>query len=119
MGLPKGQVGNSEVGHINIGSGRLLKQDLVKIDDSINSKEFYSNKIIKNFAKKVKESKGKVHIIGLVSNGGVHSKDNHIIEASKVFTSLGLTVSIHVFTDGRDTLPKIAIKTIPDFEKLL
>ena len=119
VGLPKGQVGNSEVGHINIGSGRLLKQDLVKIDDSINSKEFYSNKIIKNFAKKVKESKGKVHIIGLVSNGGVHSKDNHIIEASKVFTSLGLTVSIHVFTDGRDTLPKIAIKTIPDFEKKL
>ena len=119
VGLPEGQVGNSEVGHMNLGSGRLLKQDLVKIDEAIKRKEFYSNKLIKNFVRKIKKSKGVAHIIGLVSDGGVHSKDRHIIEISKVLTSFGLQVKIHVFTDGRDTLPKIAIQTIPKFEQEL
>ncbi len=107
VGLPDGQMGNSEVGHLNIGAGRVVYQDLVRINKEIENGNFYNNPIlIQAFNYAITNNK-KVHLIGLVSNGGVHSTDEHLIALTKLSDSMGhKRTYIHALTDGRDTDPQ-------------
>nr|QCI06989.1 Phosphoglycerate mutase [Haraldiophyllum bonnemaisonii] len=114
VGLPKNQMGNSEVGHTTIGAGRIINQDLVRIEKSINNKEFFKNKIIHNLYKKVEINESKLHIIGLCSDGGVHSHINHLKALIKIAEEYNNIVCLHLITDGRDTKPKIAQKFLKD-----
>lgn len=106
VGLPKGQMGNSEVGHLNIGAGRVVYQDLVKINRAIASNELAQNEsLIKAFNYAKKENK-KIHFLGLVSDGGIHSHQSHLIALCKLAAKEGVEKTfIHAFTDGRDTDP--------------
>ena len=106
VGLPKGQMGNSEVGHMNIGAGRIVDMDLRKIERSIENKEFASLPGIMRFANAIKTAKGKAHLCGILSDGGVHSHVDHMIETAKILENLGLKVILHLFGDGRDVAPK-------------
>lgn len=117
VGLPEGQFGNSEVGHLNIGAGRIVWQELSRINKSIREREFFENSVLKTaFEKAV--SKGKIHIMGLFSDGGVHSHNNHLyalLEMSKMF---GIeNTFVHAFTDGRDTSPHGGASYAKDFEE--
>lgn len=111
VGLPEGQMGNSEVGHMNIGSGRVLMQELPKIDAAIQSGEL-SNKLLAA----VPESSNTVHLMGLLSDGGVHSHIVHLIESSRILANAGKRVWVHFFLDGRDTPPQSALGYIEQFE---
>jgi 2,3-bisphosphoglycerate-independent phosphoglycerate mutase len=106
VGLPEGQMGNSEVGHINIGAGRIVYQDFTRINRDIESGSFFDNDVLKQtFAKAVKK-KSALHLMGLISDGGVHSHVNHLLALLKMAADHGLTeVYIHAFMDGRDTPP--------------
>ncbi|HLW30318.1 MAG TPA: 2,3-bisphosphoglycerate-independent phosphoglycerate mutase [Brumimicrobium sp.] len=107
VGLPKGQMGNSEVGHLNIGAGRIVYQELTRINKSIKDGEFFTNDILQSAFKKAKETKQKVHFIGLVSEGGVHSSQAHLHALCDMANQFKLEhVYIHGFTDGRDCDPK-------------
>ncbi len=110
VGLPNGQMGNSEVGHLNIGAGRIVYQDLVKINKAVENGDFYKNPVLnKAFDYAVKNDK-QVHLIGLVSDGGVHSTDEHLLALAKLSDQLGHKKTfIHALTDGRDTDPKSGI----------
>lgn len=108
VGLPDGQMGNSEVGHMNIGAGRVVMQDLPRIDGAIADGSFAKNKVLQDFIAKTKAAKGNVHIMGLLSPGGVHSHQDHMVAAAKVVADAGLKVWLHGFLDGRDTPPKSA-----------
>ena len=119
VGLPKGQVGNSEVGHMNIGCGRVLKQNLLRIDESINSGSLKKHNLINNFVNNVSLGNGTTHILGLVSSGGVHSKDNHILELANILVRKNIKVIIHAFTDGRDVLPNSALSSLVKFNSKL
>lgn len=104
VGLPDMQMGNSEVGHMTIGSGRVLYQDLVKIHLAIKNDTLKDNDILKNTISK----SNNIHILGLASDGGVHSHINHIIAMSKIAKNMGKKVFIHIITDGRDVAPNCA-----------
>ncbi|MBP9615633.1 MAG: 2,3-bisphosphoglycerate-independent phosphoglycerate mutase [Aliarcobacter sp.] len=104
VGLPDGQMGNSEVGHMTIGSGRILYQDLVKINIAIENDTLKDNQIFKNILKK----SNNIHLLGLLSDGGVHSHIEHIIAMAKIAKSNNKKVFIHVITDGRDVAPDCA-----------
>jgi 2,3-bisphosphoglycerate-independent phosphoglycerate mutase len=108
VGLPQGQMGNSEVGHLNIGAGRVVYQELARINEDIETEAFYSNEVLLKTINYCKEDNSRaLHIMGLVSNGGVHSHTAHLTALCKLITTSGLTqVYIHAFTDGRDTDPK-------------
>lgn len=107
VGLPDGQMGNSEVGHLNIGAGRIVYQELTRINKSISDKSFFENSTLKNCLTKAKKENKSVHFIGLVSEGGVHSSQNHLHALCDFAKSLELAnVYIHAFTDGRDCDPK-------------
>lgn len=107
VGLPDGQMGNSEVGHMNIGAGRIVYQELERINQTIKKNQLETNKTIQKLIHQAKESKRNVHLIGLVSDGGVHSHINHFKGIVDVFNKHQLSnVFIHAFTDGRDTDPK-------------
>ena len=108
VGLPTGQMGNSEVGHTNIGAGRVVAMDLGQIDLAIEDGSFFSECAIVAFAEKLKETGGTAHLIGLVSDGGVHSHQDHIVAAAKALADRGVTVVVHAITDGRDVPPKSA-----------
>lgn len=108
VGLPDGQMGNSEVGHMTIGSGRVLYQDLVKINISIENDTLKDNNVIKETI----SSSNNIHLIGLLSDGGVHSHINHIISLAKIAKNSGKKVFIHAITDGRDVAPNCAKKYI-------
>jgi len=115
VGLPDGQPGNSEVGHLTIGSGRLIQQDLPRIDAAIASGEIATIANIQNFITKMKASGGAVHMLGLLSSGGVHAHSRHIRAIANLFAQSGLSVHVHMFTDGRDTVPKIADQMLKTF----
>lgn len=120
VGLPKGQMGTSEVCHMNIGSGRIIEQDLVKINNQIKSKKFFENRALKKNMKKAKDNNKKLHLIGLCSDGGVHSHINHLFALLELAKAQGLKqkqVLIHVITDGRDTEPRVAKKYIRMIEQ--
>ncbi|WP_243366241.1 2,3-bisphosphoglycerate-independent phosphoglycerate mutase [Fundidesulfovibrio soli] len=106
VGLPDGFMGNSEVGHMNIGAGRVVYQDMTRIDVSIEDGSIRRNPVLKELAAKVKASGGKLHLMGLVSDGGVHSHQRHIEALLEVFKDCGLEQAyVHCFMDGRDTPP--------------
>lgn len=106
VGLPDGQMGNSEVGHINIGAGRVVYQDLTRINNSVKTGDFYKNKVLKNAMLLAKNNSSELHLFGLLSDGGVHSHIEHLFALLKMAKKLKLTnVYIHAFLDGRDTPP--------------
>tara|TARA_B100000029_G_scaffold490585_1_gene549757 strand:- start:838 stop:2355 length:1518 start_codon:yes stop_codon:yes gene_type:complete len=118
VGLPEGQMGNSEVGHLNLGSGRVVLQELNKINKSINNKEFQNNETLNNAIKYAKKNNKSLHFIGLVSNGGVHSHVDHLYELIRIASKHNCKSYIHAFTDGRDVDPKSSyneIKKLEDF----
>jgi len=117
VGLPNGQMGNSEVGHLNIGAGRVVFQDLVKINNAIKDNSISENQVILNAFKHAKENKAQVHFLGLVSDGGVHSSTKHLEKLVDIADEQGLEkVFIHALTDGRDTDPKSGLGFIKDLE---
>ncbi|MEM7731794.1 MAG: 2,3-bisphosphoglycerate-independent phosphoglycerate mutase [Pseudomonadota bacterium] len=105
VGLPAGQMGNSEVGHINIGAGRVVEMDLRRIDTAIETGAFATLPGVVRFVQALKKSGGVAHLLGILSDGGVHSHIAHMISTAKMLTDQGLTVAIHAFTDGRDVAP--------------
>ena len=106
VGLPYGQMGNSEVGHINIGAGRIVYQDLTRINNNIKTGDFYKNKVLKNAMIFAKKNGSALHLMGLLSDGGVHSHVEHLFALLKMAKKLKVTnVYIHAFLDGRDTSP--------------
>ena len=107
-GLPSGQMGNSEVGHTNIGAGRVVAMDLGQIDLAIEDGSFGQKPALLDFISKVKNAGGWAHLMGVVSDGGVHGHIHHIVAAAHVLKAAGLTVVVHAITDGRDVAPKSA-----------
>jgi 2,3-bisphosphoglycerate-independent phosphoglycerate mutase len=109
VGLPDGQMGNSEVGHMNIGAGRIVYQDLSRVDADIESGGFFNNAALINACEKVKHNSATLHVFGLLSPGGVHSHEAHIFALLKLAKQQNVkTVAVHAFTDGRDMPPKSA-----------
>lgn len=108
VGLPEGQMGNSEVGHINIGAGRVILQDLPRIDQAIAHHTLKDMAPLKTFIEKLKATKGTCHLLGLLSPGGIHSHERHIIALAKIIADQGVPVTFHAFLDGRDTPPQSA-----------
>ncbi|NNF24466.1 MAG: 2,3-bisphosphoglycerate-independent phosphoglycerate mutase [Rhodobacteraceae bacterium] len=117
VGLPSGQMGNSEVGHTNIGAGRVVAMDLGQIDFAIEDGSFFDNAALGDFAKALTASGGTAHLMGIASAGGVHGHWRHIVAAAKALTDAGVPVAVHAITDGRDVPPKSAdkdLKTLAD-----
>jgi len=120
VGLPEGQMGNSEVGHLNIGAGRIVYQDLTRISKSIADGDFFKNPAFLKTLGEVRRSGGKLHLMGLLSDGGVHSHISHVTALVELARSEGLEdVCIHAFLDGRDTPPKSGAGYIAALEKEL
>ncbi len=117
VGLPEGQMGNSEVGHLNIGAGRVVYQDLVKISKAIKDKTFHENEVLTEAFEYAKKENKKIHLLGLVSNGGVHSAMDHLFGFCDVAKEQNFDqLYIHAFTDGRDTDPKSGLGFIRELE---
>ncbi|MDI3318509.1 2,3-bisphosphoglycerate-independent phosphoglycerate mutase [Pinibacter soli] len=120
VGLPEGQMGNSEVGHLNLGAGRIVNQELQRINLAIRGGDFYKNEVLLNAIKFAKQNDKPLHFIGLVSDGGVHSHINHLKALTTMCQTEGLTnVFIHAFTDGRDTDPKSGLGFITELQEHL
>ena len=120
VGLPDGQMGNSEVGHLNIGAGRIVYQELTRINKSIRDGEFQQNKVLNEAFQKAKSNGCKIHFIGLVSKGGVHSSQEHLYALCDMAKSFELNnVFVHAFTDGRDCDPKSGLGFMQELEKHL
>jgi 2,3-bisphosphoglycerate-independent phosphoglycerate mutase len=117
VGLPEGQMGNSEVGHLNIGAGRIVWQELANINKAIREKTFDTQPVLVKAFEAAKKNNSKLHFIGLVSDGGVHSHINHLKQLCTVANSFCLEkVFIHAFTDGRDTDPKSGLGFLNDLQ---
>ncbi len=117
VGLPEGQMGNSEVGHMNLGAGRVVWQQLALINKQFNTNEAAQKQSILNVANYCISNNKPLHLMGLVSNGGVHSSMEHLISLCDIFTQKGVQkIFIHAFTDGRDTDPKSGINFIAELE---
>ena len=109
VGLPEGQMGNSEVGHVNLGAGRVVYQDFTKITKAISDNEFASNEVLVTAIDKAVEANKAVHLMGLLSPGGVHSHEDHIFAAIELAAQRGAkAIYLHAFLDGRDTPPRSA-----------
>jgi 2,3-bisphosphoglycerate-independent phosphoglycerate mutase len=108
VGLPKGQMGNSEVGHMNLGAGRVVTQDLPRIDQAVADGTLARDPELASFIAKVKAKGGAAHLMGLLSPGGVHSHQDHMAALANILAKAGLKVYVHAFLDGRDTPPKSA-----------
>lgn len=119
VGLPAGQMGNSEVGHMNIGAGRVVYQDLVRINQSIEKGEFFNHPVLKETMHRAR-SRGRLHLMGLVSEGGVHSSQDHLHALCTMAQKEGIKdVFVHAFTDGRDTDPRSAKEYLKNLENHL
>ena len=119
VGLPKGQMGNSEVGHMSIGLGRVITQDLPRINQTIKEDSLKDNSQLQEFINCLRESKGVCHLMGLLSPGGVHSHQEHFFNLLKIFKAEQISVKIHAFLDGRDTPPKSALTSIEALQPYL
>jgi 2,3-bisphosphoglycerate-independent phosphoglycerate mutase len=115
VGLPAGQMGNSEVGHMSIGAGRVVTQDLPRIDDAIADGSIAEAQALKTLITKTKATRGAVHVMGLLSPGGVHSHQDHIAALARILSKAGLSVLVHAFLDGRDTPPRSASGFLAEF----
>lgn len=117
VGLPEGQMGNSEVGHMNIGAGRIVYQSLTRINKSIEDGEFFDNTVLNNAVKHVKDNGSALHVFGLLSDGGVHSHYKHLFAILELAKKQGIDkVYVHAFLDGRDVDQKSALKYIEETE---
>ncbi len=120
VGLPEGQMGNSEVGHTNIGAGRIIYQDLVKINHACNDDSIFTNKTLTDAFNYAKANNTAVHFMGLVSDGCVHSSEEHLVKLCEMTRQFGLDkVYIHALTDGRDTAPTSGIRYITQLEEAI
>jgi 2,3-bisphosphoglycerate-independent phosphoglycerate mutase len=120
VGLPKGQMGNSEVGHLNLGTGQEVLQDLPRIDRSISSGSFFTRPVLLELCARAKEDDHTLHLISLVGPGGVHANDRHLVAVAELAARQGVKrVRIHGLLDGRDTPPRSAIEFVPDLERRL
>jgi len=120
VGLPDGQMGNSEVGHLNIGAGRIIYQDLTRISKSISDGDFFKNPVLLAALDKIQSTDGKLHLMGLLSDGGVHSHNTHLYALIELAKQRGVKQTvIHAFLDGRDTPPKSGAGYLRELEKEL
>ncbi len=119
VGLPDGQMGNSEVGHTTLGCGGVVRQDLVLIDDAIDDGSFYTNRALCDAAEAASLSERPLHLIGLVSDGGVHSHVRHLLALIRLCKKQGARPLLHMITDGRDTAPQSALNYLADVENAL
>jgi 2,3-bisphosphoglycerate-independent phosphoglycerate mutase len=120
VGLPEGQMGNSEVGHLNLGAGAIVKQDLARIDTAVANGEFFDNEALVDACERAVDGNGRLHLIGLVSDGGVHSGWEHLEACVELASQEGVPdVIFHVITDGRDTLPHGGAKYVEELERWL
>jgi 2,3-bisphosphoglycerate-independent phosphoglycerate mutase len=117
VGLPDGQMGNSEVGHLNLGAGRVVMQDLPRIDRAIADGSLGRSEALLRFAESIKCARGRVHLLGLVSDGGVHAHQDHLLALAKLLAAQGLEILVHAFLDGRDTPPRSASAHLARFER--
>jgi 2,3-bisphosphoglycerate-independent phosphoglycerate mutase len=117
VGLPDGQMGNSEVGHTNIGAGRVVLQDLPRIDKALAEGKVASLPALQDFIAKLKKSRGTAHLMGLISPGGVHSHQHQIAALAAIVADAGVPVAVHAFLDGRDTPPQSAIGYLQQFQR--
>jgi 2,3-bisphosphoglycerate-independent phosphoglycerate mutase len=117
VGLPDGQMGNSEVGHTNIGAGRVAMQDLPRIDAAIAEGNLAGMPAFRDFVEKQKMSRGTAHLMGLMSPGGVHSHQHHIAALARLLAESGVPIAVHAFLDGRDTPPKSAASYMREFQE--
>lgn len=118
VGLPEGQMGNSEVGHLNIGAGRIVYQELTRITKAIREGDFFTNPVFLDVIKKVKANNGALHLMGLLSDGGVHSHNTHLYALLELAKKQGLNkVYVHAFLDGRDVPPSSAAEFVQLLEK--
>ena len=108
VGLPRGQMGNSEVGHTNIGAGRVVAMDLGQIDLAIEDGSYREQQAIRDFAARLKDTGGRAHLMGVVSDGGVHGHVAHLVDTARLLADQGIPVVIHAITDGRDVAPTSA-----------
>ena len=115
VGLPEGQVGNSEVGHMNIGAGRVVQQDLPRLNDATNDGSLTAHPALQELAGHLGSTGGTAHVIGLISPGGVHAHQEHVLAVVSGLTKGNIPVVIHAFTDGRDVLPRDAAVSLPYF----
>ena len=119
VGLPEGQMGNSEVGHLNLGAGRIVYQELSRINMAIEDGSFKSKKVLTDAFNYAQTNNKKVHLMGLISDGGVHSHYNHLYQLINISEKYNSKVFIHGFTDGRDVDPKSSINDIMNLEKFI
>ena len=115
VGLPDGQMGNSEVGHMNLGAGRIVMQDLPRIDAQVASGALLTNQTLQDQITTLLESGGTCHLLGLLSPGGVHSHQDHMVALATAVATAGVPVAVHAFLDGRDTAPKSAAGYMEQF----
>src|SRR5215813_1371171 len=108
VGLPQGQMGNSEVGHLNIGAGRVVVQDLPRISEAIETGEIEKAPALRDLIARLRASRGTCHLMGLVSPGGVHSHQDHAAALAHILAHADIPTVAHAFTDGRDTPPRSA-----------
>ena len=118
VGLPENQVGNSEVGHMNLGAGRKVQMDLPKINDAFSNNFFENDQKVNSRIKQIKKKGGDIHIIGLCSDGGVHSHEDHIFQLIKFLNKLNLKVHFHMILDGRDSPPKNALNSLKKIKSI-
>jgi len=120
VGLREGQMGNSEVGHLNLGAGRVVKQDILTIDDSIDDGSFFENEALVGAVEHARRSGGTLHLLGLLSDGGVHSAPEHLLALIELARRREVdAVAIHAFTDGRDTSPTGGVDFLANLERAL
>ncbi len=119
VGLPEGQMGNSEVGHLTLGCGSIIRQDLVRLNDAIASGEFFNNVALLSAIKKAKTAQRPLHLLGLVSDGGVHSHINHLLALIDLCARYAVKPVLHMICDGRDTAPQSALKYVAQVEPAL
>ncbi|MFT5485374.1 MAG: 2,3-bisphosphoglycerate-independent phosphoglycerate mutase [Paracoccaceae bacterium] len=117
VGLPQGQMGNSEVGHMNLGAGRIVNQDIRRIDAAVEDGSLATNTALTGYIDALKASGGTCHLLGLLSPGGVHSHQDHVVKLVDIIANEGIPVSIHMFLDGRDTPPESAAGFVSEFAR--
>src|SRR5687768_11784748 len=119
VGLPEGQMGNSEVGHLNLGAGRIIYQDISRIDKAITDGSFYQNVTLVEAMEQIKGQGTDLHLIGLLGPGGVHSHSRHLRAVLDLAKQHGVNPILHVITDGRDTPPRNAANYLENMQKIL